>query len=766
MGLLSLRKNKVTTLTLPPAPPPEEMVSIMEAVAAGGTVKAINDSIEKQIEAAQNFDGFQQEGNYFGSEFNIRATAGRIKGAYAREPWIFATATIIAKTLASLPFKVVNTETKKVDKFHPLNAKLRLGSTLEGSLVQNWKGYLDLVLGGNFILCFNNTYTEAFLCPVDQTRLNYDVNLRRIETLTLYDQAQGSQGKELPYRQCVHHKYPNPWSPFYGLSIFTAASRPLLLDRYKQEFEMAFYLRGATNAGVIETDSDINKTRMARLMQTFEAVYTGRRNWWRTIFLPKGATWANTGMSMTDMQHLEGLRENRLSLLAVLGIPPSMVGLTEDVNLATAEVQERNFWQNTVSPMAHFIADGWNQSYLVKTIYQGAVMVVPDFDNIQAMQGAIVAKGQRAKSVENYMLIDEIRTQVLGLEPLPNGRGQVFVVELRPEQQDPFGGGGSGDEEETTPVDPATAPTEGEEEEEDDEDAGYELSLVKTFKSQAVSAQDRIEEKLGKSFVKGYNDYLDQLIGFAEEALRADDQVEKHILTKLQTLARTYMGGCEKPLQQALERSFAAALSQSKTYSSHRKNFVEIAQKRLRFEDTDLQAIDYLREEQRSGERTTLARRAIENFVGFNKTRTTEIIDLIAEAASGGATTDAIAATIRTSYGEKYKDQAFTIARTELLGAISQGIKWNHDVLGEVFSVTKKQWYHVGDTGSNPNARSLHAEFERLGEMDADYKYGGMLEYPRDPAAPASETINCRCSLVTVVPSNATSNAAVILDRT
>lgn len=760
MPLFQFKPKKEAVIALPP-PKPEELVSIMEAMHSGGLEKAINDSMQKQIDAAQNFDGFQQEGNFFGSEFNIRATAGRIKTAYMREPWIFATATIIAKTLASLPYKVVNTVTKQVDKTHPLNSKMRLGSSLEGPLLQNWKGLLDLVLGGNFILCFNNTYTEAFLCPVDQTRLNYDPNLRRIETLTLYDQAQGSQGVDLPYRQCVHHKYPNPYNQFYGLSMFTAASRPLLLDRYKQEFEMAFYLRGATNAGVIETDSDINKTRMARLMQTFEAVYTGRRNWWRTIFLPKGASWVNTGVSMTDMQHLEGLRENRLTLLAVLGIPPSMVGLTEDVNLATAEVQERNFWQNTVSPLAHFIAAGWNQSYLVRTIYQGQVEVVPDFDNIQAMQGAIISKGQRAKSVENYMLIDEIREQILGLKKLPAGRGQVFVVELRPAQtEDPFGGGGD----ETDPNAPDPDETEEEEEEEEDEEE-MALAMSKRFKSQAITSQDRIEEKLNKQFAAGYQKYISELLGYAEEALKANEQVERLILTKLQPLARTYMAGCEKSMQLALERGFSASLAQSKSFSSHTKNYVDRVQKRLRFDDTDIQAIDYLREEQRGGERTTLARRAIETFVGYNKERTKEVLDIIADSQRDGMTTDAIAAIIRTTYGEKYKDQGFTIARTELLGAISQGIKWNHDILGEVFSVTKKQWYHVGDSASNPNARTRHAEFERLGEVPADFKYGGDLEYPRDPNAPASETINCRCSMVTVVPTDAVSNAAVILDR-
>ena len=158
-----------------------------------------------------------------------------------------------------------------------------------------------------------------------------------------------------------------------------------------------------------------------------------------------------------------------------------------------------------------------------------------------------------------------------------------------------------------------------------------------------------------------------------------------------------------------------------------------------------------------------LSQRAIESFIGMNETRTQEIIGLIADEISDGRSLEAIAGTIREAYGEAYKNQAFTVARTELLSAVSQGIKWNHDILGEVFSEVNKQWFHEGDGGSNPDARQNHVEFEGEGAVDSDHKWGGVLSYPRDPSAPADETINCRCSMVSVIPEGASSNAEQIL---
>ena len=140
-------------------------------------------------------------------------------------------------------------------------------------------------------------------------------------------------------------------------------------------------------------------------------------------------------------------------------------------------------------------------------------------------------------------------------------------------------------------------------------------------------------------------------------------------------------------------------------------------------------------------------------------------MDLIAEGVESGETFDKIASSIRELYNENYGNQASTIARTEILSAVSQGMKWNQDVLGEVYSEVEKQWFHVGDVGMNPDAREQHFGFEKEGSKPVNYKYGGVLEYPRDPNGGADQVINCRCSMVSVIPDRATSNAEVILDR-
>lgn len=746
------KQNQLLSL---PAPTGQELLSLAENLNRNGLVNAIENSIQEQVNKSQFYQAYDRDdGGYFGNEFNIRATAGRIKQAYTTEPWMFAAASLIARTLSSVPYRVVNTQTEELDTAHPLNDKIKLGSRINDYKTNEWNGNLDLVLGGNFFRVFNNTFTECYQYPVEQIELKLDSSRREIESILVFEPHRAAVASVIPYKQVVHHKYPNPFYPFSGMSIFTAASRPILLDRYKNEFEMAFYLRGATNAGVIETTEDINKERMERLIRTFEAVYTGKRNWWRTIFLPKGAKWVQSGLTMSEMQHLEGLRENRLSLLSVLGIPPSLVGIVQDVNRATSEVQERNFWTNTIKPMAEFNASGWNNSYLVKVIYGGKVRVEPDFSDIEALQGSLITKGEQAKSVVDFLWIDEIRKDILGYDPLPNGAGQKFVAEIKAANQpSPLA---SLSAEAATPAgNPLVEVTDATEQP---------VSATLSLKSQTVQSQERVENKLTTDYLKGYGQYLDQMLSFTEYALRNGIDVATFLKVKEEPLTRLYTKEVEPTLVQALERGFSFASSQSKSVSNMVRQ-KRMRQKRVRFNDVDQQAIDALKREQADGKREALVKKSVESFLGFNETRTKEVLDLIAdELESGESTNESVAASIREAYGERYKNQAFTIARTELLSAISEGIKWNHDVLGEVFTDVEKQWFHVGDVGSNPDARDWHKDFEDEGPKPKDYKWGGKLEYPRDPNGGAENCVNCRCSMVSVIPDGATSNAEVILD--
>jgi len=748
-------KSKTDTSSQEPTKKENSKYDLSEAAVKSNVMNLFNAAIDEAVGKANDFNAYaieEGQGNYYGTEFNIRATAGRIKSTYTREPWVFATSSLIARALSTVPYVVKSKTTNEVIPNHPLLKQIECGSSIQDSFSMNWSGYLDLTLGGNYFQVFDKKFTECIHVPVEDVELKLSKDCKTVQSIVVHDSNDCGKRAEIPYEQVIHRKFPNPYNRYYGLSLYVAASRPVLLDRYMNEFNMAFYLRGATNAGVIETTEDMGKTRLERLMRTFEQLYTGKRNWFRTVFIPKGGKWVNAGLSMTEAQHLETLRENRYSLLAVLGIPPAKVGLTEDVNRATSDNQDKDFWENTVSPLSKFVAAGWNNSYLVKGIYKDAIYVEPDFSGVVALEGTLENKGKQITAVKDVLLIDEIREDILGYEPLPDGRGDMFIAEVG-NSFDPFSGA-------------LSLPEASEEDLKKIEDNGF-----AKIKNAATSGQERLETKLSKTYSTGYKKYIDYILGLAIYALNNEVDVKQYLGNKIDEITDVYVKSVNKPLSDAVLRGFSFANSNSKAFSLlfDTIKFAKLGvNKRMayvtKFNDVDQQAIDLLREEQADGQRTILVQRAIDSFLGFNQTRTNEILDIIASGLEKGDTADVIAGDLRAAYKEKYSGQAFTVARTEILTSISQGIKWNHDVLGEVFSDVEKQWYHVGDAGSNPDARQEHAAFEKQGPQVKGYKYGGLLEYPRDPNGGASETINCRCTMASVIPDHATSNAEIILD--
>lgn len=93
--------------------------------------------------------------------------------------------------------------------------------------------------------------------------------------------------------------------------------------------------------------------------------------------------------------------------------------------------------------------------------------------------------------------------------------------------------------------------------------------------------------------------------------------------------------------------------------------------------------------------------------------------------------------------------RAVTIARTEVVGASNAG---SYDAVTALadYGPTSKQWVATVDT----RTRETHAEADgQVVPLDEPFDIGGYpLDFPGDPAGPAEEVVNCRCTLIYVEP--------------
>jgi HK97 family phage portal protein len=728
-------------------------------------VDEVRDELKKQFDYTQFELTRDDQGNYFGIEFDIQTTSQRLKALYVREPWCYVCADKIARTASSVPLIVVDSKTEEKNENHPANIIVNAGTAFQDEVSKRWVSMLDLCLAGNSYGVMDDIYSYLIVMPTEMVTLEAKssgsfediVKYGPIDYANIYGYGVNKTAVKVPYQQLIHFKLPNPYNPFYGLSPFAAASRPVLLDRYKNEFEMAFYHRGATHSGVVENEMEISKEKMRRLITSFEQTYTGKRNWWRPLFLPKGAKWKQSSLTMNEMQHLEGLRENRLTLLAVLGIPPSQVGIVQDVNRSTSEIQDKIFWQNTIIPFLNFYCSGYNNSFLFKHKYKSEVKVVPDLTGVQAVEGSISQKGETVNLLKEVLTINELRTDILGYDPLPesDSRGNKFVKEISPNL---FG---------SSPIE-LPKPTEKPIEETTETEVNPEEKILTVAKEFASSAIVNIEKTLASKFYAYLYEYETMVLNQALDALKQERNVNTYLLVNQSKRLDDFILSGIPILLDAQEKGYSMSLLSTKSVSAIRTK----ASIGYEFSEEDLQALEAIKQRTNDRQRKLLIERSITRFYGWDTNYSEWIMKTIEKGIEDGKTTAEIAKEIKTSMdkrgGETYRDQAFTIARTETLTAVSEGYKWSNDALNSVFTEVNKIWVHVGDSLTNDDARLDHVEFQELGQKPSDYVYvssetGGELKYPRDTTGEAEDVINCRCAITPLIPTTSISRAKSIL---
>lgn len=120
-----------------------------------------------------------------------------------------------------------------------------------------------------------------------------------------------------------------------------------------------------------------------------------------------------------------------------------------------------------------------------------------------------------------------------------------------------------------------------------------------------------------------------------------------------------------------------------------------------------------------------------------------------------GRSLDRVQADVRTiltaSGTDRWPNRAWTVARTETIGAVNAGIfrsaQLEADQRGDVAPF--KQWISTDDKRTRPS----HVEADQQRTLLSEpFRVGGApLLFPGDPRGPAGEVINCRCSMLPVV---------------
>ena len=233
-----------------------------------------------------------------------------------------------------------------------------------------------------------------------------------------------SHGDPVPFdaTEILHFKNTNPLNMYQGMSVVQAAARAIDTDAHAADYNRNFFYNSAQPAGVIQLADRISEDAYETLVDRWNDTYGGSSNAHKVAVLEQGSTYQEIGLSQKDMDFLNSREFNMKQILAIFRMPPSILGITTDVNRANAEAADYTFAKGVVRPKMMRICSRLTQS------------LAPDFDSklLIAFTDPVPEDKEfmlkeRQAGINSWRTIDETRA-LEGDEPLPNNAGAVMYL--------------------------------------------------------------------------------------------------------------------------------------------------------------------------------------------------------------------------------------------------------------------------------------------------------------------------------------------------
>lgn len=548
---------------------------------------------------------------------------------------------------------------------------------------------------------------------------------------------------DLPLTDVVQFKFPNPNYPIRGLSRLSAMIQSVETDLLAAEYNKSVIQNGGDPGGIITYDSTLTKEEETEYLEAIEQRHQGASNALKTMILSGGFNYTPVAMSQKDMEYLETRKYNREEILAVMLVPPSVLGITEFTNYATQLGQDQNFWDKNIIPTQTMI-----ESTLDATLFFNEPdNVIGAFDrrDIEALRSGITEKVMIASQLSAPTLHVPPRAAfaVVGLEVPPYEDDDIVVgtfgqTELDLSGDDPFDM--EDDEDEDDDVEEEETEDEEIDEEEDDDELEEDESVLlsKTLSKSHQRAQDFLEvQSVQENRMKKL--YRSWILGEKREALALFDDVTKSI--NFQAVLKQSEFVLELPgLIQEMRDRLKAKTRPRYTDALETTYQFTLGDVGVPVFDIDNEVlVDYfdLREQK------------------FLDTVPSTVIKNLTNSLEAGIIEGETVQQLRKRVAQVFdvsasSSKSLQVARTETANFMN-GVR---DRMFTLQGITKQEWVTAGDEV----VRGTHELYGNSGAHETGFDYlslgpnagQGSLRHPGDLDAPASEVINCRCVMIPV----------------
>lgn len=226
-----------------------------------------------------------------------------------------------------------------------------------------------------------------------------------------YEYTCGSETVPLGLHEVIFIRRPNPYDIYRGLGPVQAILVDLDSNRYSAEWNRAFFVNSAEPGGIIEIPESLDDDEFKKLRSRWREQHQGVAQAHRVALLERGK-WVDRKYTQRDMQFRELRDLSREIVREAFRVSKTMLGMSEDVNRATAQAAEYVFSKWLIVPRLERLRQALNEEFLPLFGKDAARRLEFDFDS-PVDNDAETENAERTSKVSAYVAL----VRDAGVEP-------------------------------------------------------------------------------------------------------------------------------------------------------------------------------------------------------------------------------------------------------------------------------------------------------------------------------------------------------------
>jgi len=287
---------------------------------------------------------------------------------YGQVGWLFAAVSRIAESVSDNEWHLMRVQggtSKEVFASPVLDLMEFVNPFMTGGeLIEIHQMYMELV--GESFWWINRgesgTGRPTEIWPISPVDMRVIADQRKF--VSGYVFKRGAELIPLAVTEVIHIKRSNPINPYRGVGPAQSIGVDLQTENLAARYNRDFFYNSATPRMVVSYPDDLSADEHQRMVAQWNKSYRGTGNAHKTAIIGSGAKIDTVTVSQKDMEFWKQRKLNRDNILGAFGIPQTILGVTENVNLANAESGERVFAKEVIKPRLSRLRNKLNEQLL------------------------------------------------------------------------------------------------------------------------------------------------------------------------------------------------------------------------------------------------------------------------------------------------------------------------------------------------------------------------------------------------------------------